>query len=259
MRGRVLITREPTRSAELIDALQKEGIKATAEPVTYTERIADPASLPELSRLDWIAFTSIHGVEIFSEILTESGHALPADTRLAAVGPSTREMIRAKLRAREVVTGTGGASNLAGAIISKLDDIRKVNILWPCAKEALPGFLEILEAAGASVIKWPVYSTEPVFPSTLRSRLGLPSRFDVVVFAAPSAVMSLKEAWPPPWPFAPVAIGETTSAAVHRFAHMNCVTSRSTRITDLIGAIKTALNSSIAELLTTPPREENQV
>ena len=117
MRRRVLITREPSRAADLIQALYAEEIDAVAEEVTYTRRIAEAASLPDLARMDWIAFTSSNGAEIFADILAESGQTLPRKVRLAAVGPVTAQVARQRLRASDIIIGSGGGARLAKALL----------------------------------------------------------------------------------------------------------------------------------------------
>ena len=257
MHPRVLIAREASRAAELIEALRVEKITAIAEPVPTIERIADAASLPDLSRVDWVAFTSRNGAEIFLKILHESGRVLPPDVRLAAVGPATAQIIRQRLRPLNIVTGGTGSAKLAEALLDDCHGSTGFTVLWPCARDAQRDFVNILETAGVKVIEWPVYATEFIPPWLLRSRLEHPSSFDVVVFAAPSAVKSLKETWPEAWTFTSVAIGETTAEMLNKYAMTRFVTSRSPRTADLVAAIKQALNDRESTTLTFTPKERS--
>ena len=257
MRRRVLIARDTSRAAELIEALRAEEITAIAEPVTTIERIADAASLPDLSRVDWVAFTSVNGAEIFREILQKSGHVLPSEVRLAAVGSATAQVIRHHLRPLDIVTSGTGALKLAEALLDECCSNTNVTVLWPCARDAQRDFVKILAARGADVIEWPVYATEFIPPWLLHSRLEHPSSFDVVVFAAPSAVKSLKEAWPEAWTFTSVAIGETTADTLSKCAMTRCITSSSPRTADLVAAIKHALIERERASLPFTPKERS--
>ncbi len=242
MRARVLITRSAERSVELMNALQDAGITAIAEPVTFTTRIADAAMLPDLSRVNWIAFTSANAVAAFSEILEASGRALPANVRFAAVGIATAQQVRNRLHASEIVCGSATGADLAQAILEVCVDEKRITVLWPCAQASQPGFADNLSAAGADVIEWPVYATEAVPPWTLQGRLERPSSFDAVVFAAPSAVKSLRDAWPEPWTFAAIAIGPTTADALRQTGMAESLISRSPRAADIVAKVLEALS-----------------
>jgi len=243
MNPRVLITREPARASELLSALHSEGIDAVARPVTCIERISDAASLPDLAQIDWVAFTSVNAVEIFAEILAESGRSLPPEVQLAAVGPATGQAVQKALRLPQVVTGGKGGADLADALREYEDSESEFTVLWPCARDSHRDFLSALELTGARVIEWPLYATEAIPAGLLKSRLGESPEFDVVVIAAPSAVRSLAEVWPVPWNFASVAIGAATAESLQKFAHTTCIVSRSPRSEDLVAAIKQALDA----------------
>lgn len=244
MPGRVLITRSEQRSAELLDALRREGVTAICEPVTETVRTADAASLPDLTRVDWIAFTSVNAVTAFAEILSESGRVLPADIRLAAVGPATAHVVRQNLRALDVISGSAGGAALAKNVLHFVKAEFDLTLLWPCAQNSLPEFADALSVAGMNVIEWPIYATESIPPWALQARLERPSTFDAVVFAAPSAVKSLRDAWPQPWSFAAVAIGQTTADALRQAGVAEPSVSSSPRTTDVLDAILRALHQS---------------
>jgi uroporphyrinogen-III synthase len=219
---------------------------AIAEPVTESLRIADSMALPDLTRIDWIAFTSSNAVTAFADILDESGRALPADVRLAAVGHATAQLVRQRLRSLDVVIGSSGGGALAEAILKSERRADDLAVLWPCAEAALTEFSEELTTAGANVIEWPVYVTQPIPPWALHNRMEHPTFFDVVVFAAPSAVKSLRDAWPEQWTFKAIAIGPTTAEALRNIAQVEPIVSASPRTSDLLSTILAALNYSPA-------------
>jgi uroporphyrinogen-III synthase len=242
MRPRVLITRSAERSAELISALRAADISVIAEPVTSTLFIADVKALPKLSRVNWIAFTSVNAVNAFADLLSDSDQALPRDVRLAAVGPATAQQVSNRLRAPDLTCAAATGAELGQVILQNANNDNELTVLWPCAQESLPDFSTALTTAGAIVIEWPVYATQPVAPWQLHMRLERSSSFDIVVFAAPSAVISLREAWPEPWPFIPVAIGQTTAAAIRKAGLAEPLVAASARTTDVLSTILDALH-----------------
>jgi uroporphyrinogen-III synthase len=161
------------------------------------------------------------------------------------------------LRPLDVVTNGTGSAKLAEALLDYCHGSTEFTVLWPCARDAQRDFVHILETAGANVIEWPVYATEFIPPRLLRSRLEHLSSFDIVVFAAPSAVKSLKETWPETWTFTSVAIGETTAEVLNKHAMTRCITSRSPHPADLVAAIKQALNDREGTSFTSTPKERS--
>jgi uroporphyrinogen-III synthase len=240
--GRVLITRSTERAQELLEALRRESIDAIAEPVTETFRVSDASSLPDLARVDWIAFTSANAVSAFAEILSESRRTLPASIQLAAIGLATAKLVREHLRASDVVVTAANGVDLANALLEAANSNSEITVLWPCAEDSLPDFARELTTAGVDVIQWPVYRTKPVAPWILHMRLERATSFEIAVFAAPSAVKSLHEAWPEPWPFTCVAVGPTTAEALRRTGASDVLVSKSPRPADICSTILAALN-----------------
>jgi uroporphyrinogen-III synthase len=239
VRRRVLITRDPERASDLLQALAAADIDAMAVPVTFSRRVADVFPVQDWSAIDTVVFTSANAVRYFAEILRENGRELPPFVRLACIGEATMEAVRHEWRAPDIVTdGTGSAT-----LVKALQVESPHSVLWPCAREALPDLGDALEKAHVSFRRWPVYFTEQVPADELRSRLGNQSDYSAVVFAAPSAVRSLLKAWPGAWAFTAVAIGQTTAKAISRLTSVRCITSRSPLASDLAEAVKSALQN----------------
>ena len=72
------------------------------------------------------------------------------------------------------------------------------------------------------------------------------------MFAAPSAVKSLHETWPEPWPFTAIAIGPTTAEALREIACLEPVVSLSARTVDILAAIKNALAHTLIDSTLSP-------
>ncbi|MBU0510031.1 uroporphyrinogen-III synthase [bacterium] len=215
MNLRVLITREPHRSARLVRALSERGIVGISIPVTRIEFIENPAPCPDLRNFSCIAFTSVNGVEAFAMWLERNHLSLLNQIRLAAVGPSTAEILRTRLRKPDIISHNTTAAGLAGEIICSLAGETAQEILWPCAQKRTPELENELTRAGMHVTPWECYRTVPVPASELQPRLENVSPWDAALFSAPSAVRAFVEAWPLPWSFAVIAIGPSTSAALH--------------------------------------------
>ena len=97
---RIAVTRPQAQARALIEGLRELG----AEPLSLpTIRIADPSdpgplrqALDDLERYDWVAFTSVNGVDRFWRELEAAGRpsSLPETMRVAAIGPATAEALR---------------------------------------------------------------------------------------------------------------------------------------------------------------------
>jgi uroporphyrinogen-III synthase len=226
LKPRVLITREPERAADLILQLSESGIYGIAEPVTRTVFLTQSEPLPDLTRFDWIAFTSVHGVEGFADILAASKRPLPIDLKIAVVGSTTAGVANCRFRVPDLVAPAADAQSLASALTERCAESypeygegkerRSPSVFWPCATKTTERFAERLNEAHIRLVPWPVYATEAVEPAELHERLEELWPWKAAVFAAPSAVRAFRNAWPLPWKFEAVAIGPTTAGALQK-------------------------------------------
>ncbi|MEO1062688.1 MAG: uroporphyrinogen-III synthase [Actinomycetota bacterium] len=118
-RGRVAVTREGRGADRLAELLVAEGLDPVVVPLIERSSPADggEALRRELAAIapgDWLVVTSPNG----AEAVVEAGlDRLPAGARVAAVGPSTAEVMRAAGRTVELVPDRFDAAALAAALV----------------------------------------------------------------------------------------------------------------------------------------------
>src|SRR5213083_2620006 len=176
---RIVVTRAREQAAELVDALTKLGAQVIAAPTIRIEPLRDlgalRAALADLSRYDWIVFTSQNTVDVVCGSLADWGLAARELGRVAvaAIGPATA----AALARCGVTPDVVPARYVAEAVVGAL-----------AARDALP---EGLRAHGAVVDVIPVYDTvrEPGDGGALAAELRA-ARIDVVTFTSSSTVRS---------------------------------------------------------------------
>jgi len=243
--GRVIITREENKAAPLIESLRDKGVMSFAVPVTrivYDLSISVPSNI---NQFDWIVFTSANGVGAFSGILSKSEYELEHSVRIAAVGSSTAEEIEKKLRRRAVVPEINNAVSLAEMLLDQGDDSRKMKVLWPCGEDALLDFEDAMASAGAEVTRWICYGTEKMEKYIIRSKLESLLPWNLVFFAAPSAVEAFSAGWGDKSGFVAVAIGSTTGKALKARNFKNVVISNGTSVDECTETILNALKEQV--------------
>lgn len=134
---------------------------------------------------DWIAFTSVHGVEAFARE-RDSGRTAPS--KFAAVGPATARAIRAAFgRSTDLMPAshTGSALGAALAAVMKAGE----RVLLVQALDARPDALESLAGAGCAVETVAAYATLEEPPADIGDAIR---DADVIVIASGSAARSLR-------------------------------------------------------------------
>ncbi len=190
---RILVTRAKEQAGELSSLLTGYG----AEPIECpTLQVVPPESwaeldraLADLSRFQWLVFTSVNGVRPFMDRLqqTELDARALAGLRIACIGPRTAEELgRFGLRA-DLIPREYQAEGLIEAL--RAHGVQGQRILIPraaVAREILP---EQLRALGAEVTVVIVYRT--VLPDLDRDRIKEWFRrqeIHVITFASSSTV-----------------------------------------------------------------------
>jgi uroporphyrinogen-III synthase len=192
-----------------------------------------------------IAFTSVNAVNAFNMILRKGGIRLNKEVKFCAVGPSTAFAAENAFRKPDIVPENNNAVSLAEAIIENIEHPGKLKALWPCGKEALPDFEEVLSEAGANVNRFECYLTEALDPGDIKSDLRKVAPWDLAFFAAPGAVKAFSITWEDKSGFIAAAIGPTTEKALINEGYENIVTSKGTSVTDCAGAIIDALQIEV--------------
>jgi uroporphyrinogen-III synthase len=242
MSQRILITRSLHRSQELVRRLEESGLVVTAlavtEPHYYTELLPP---LP-LSRVDWLAFTSVHGVHAFSSWLKRSGDILPACCQIAAVGAVTAAVAERELRRVPALISDPPSGHVLARALRQVAQMGEHTILYPCAVETSGEFEAELEHSTLRCLRWPVYVTCAANSDQLSRLFTETSHWDAVVFYAPSAVKSLLSVIPAPWNFSSITVGETTARAARDAGNQNVVVAGSPNPADMAMTIFAALN-----------------
>ncbi|UCC81118.1 MAG: uroporphyrinogen-III synthase [Candidatus Zixiibacteriota bacterium] len=238
---KVIITRDRDKAAPLMAALEPYSVLSYAVPVTKTVFDISKTIPEDLNEYNCVAFTSAVAVEALSKILNKSGLNLKRGLKIFAVGSSTAAAAENAFGKPDLAPEKSDAGSLATGIIEKMGDPRTIKAFWPCGVDALPDFREILAEAGADITRWECYRTEALDSERIRSELQALSPWDLVFFAAPSAVKAFSDAWEDRSGFVPVAIGPTTQRALESAGYDNVITSKGTTVIKCAGAIVDAL------------------
>ncbi len=216
---RVLVPRPVDRAGELTNLLQAVGAEPVSVPLIAIAPPADPGPLDLAlidlgrSRFSWVGFTSVNAVDAVIRRAAELGvdPAIPADTRVAAVGAATTAALRnAGLPVDLQPAGSGSAEALA----AQWPTARPGEpVLLPRSDIARPGLPDALLAKGYRVETVTAYRTvvQPLSAELTADLLA--DRFDAILLTSPSCVTALADA-----PIGPTvvlgAIGRPTAAAV---------------------------------------------
>lgn len=215
---RVLVPRPAGRGSDLVDALEHAGAVVTAVPLISIAPPADTGAL-DLAVLalaagdfSWVAFTSVNAVK---SVIERAGAlaldpVVTADTRVAAVGPSTAQALRDNGIPVDLVP-TGGGSSAALAAVWPAPHPGE-SVLLPRSDLAAETLSAALNAAGYRVDAVTAYRTVvgPV-PGDLADSLQT-GGFDAVLLTSPSIVAALAGVRLAPGTIVG-AIGKPTTAA----------------------------------------------
>lgn len=191
----VLVTREdPTPLAEAVVIAGGEPILL---PLLQTQWLE--WSLPdgrELDDYEWVAFTSVRGLEAVARAAESKHWPWPPSARAAAVGDRTACELQAQGWMPDCVASEGNAPSLLEAL--RTLGVLGAQILIPCSALADPALAEGLRQAGARVDVVFTYTMQPVWTGspahmTLLGRdlQAALERGCVVSCASPSAVRAL--------------------------------------------------------------------
>lgn len=240
---RVLLTRRPDRSARLAGVLEEAGAGVRFLPLIDFEQPSDRGELlrviRELSegRFNWLVITSATTVDALAGAARDAGTtlaaAVPARTRIAAVGSGTATALRRADVDAELVP----ARQSAAGLLAEWPEARGNGldaVLLPQADIAAPALREGLQALGLDVRCVTAYRTVP-YPADRDRALYAPvspgggllapeaagaelasGRIAAVLAASPSQVRRLVELELPLDRCALVAIGPSTDHEARR-------------------------------------------
>jgi uroporphyrinogen-III synthase len=196
---RILVTRRSEQARALVEALSALGATVDEVPLIAREPPEDPgpldAALDRLGNYEWLAFTSANAVEAVGERLARLGLTLPAEARLASVGPSTSEAIAARFPRRTVELQPAlqfRAEGLAEAFRDR--ELSGRHVLLPVSNRARDTLARDLRAQGAHVDVVIAYRTVTPADTTTRLERAQADGIDLIILASPSAVDGLVSA-----------------------------------------------------------------
>lgn len=186
----VLLTRSEDDCAQWARELEAADAIAVILPCIRCE-IIDADELREritadLSRADWLVFTSKRGVAAFAVL---HGAPLPRHVKIAVVGPATADAAVARFGRADLVSEIGTAASLAQALEATLTS-QGARVLLAVAENAGRTIEAVLGPAGAICTRLDVYRTVAAHerkPKHALSALGA----DNIFLASPSAVTGL--------------------------------------------------------------------
>jgi uroporphyrinogen III methyltransferase/synthase len=193
---RILITRPKEQNLLLSAKLHNLGATTIELP---TIKILPPITTDRLDKsilrileYDWVIFTSVHGVRLFSQRLKALGDLSDKlkKVKVAAIGPATAAAL-AELGKEPNYVPT---QYLSEKIADGLGDVKGKRILLPRADIASKKLPELLRRRGAKVEEVVAYRT--VVPADLsvdRLKSVLNQGIDVVTFTSPSTVRNLAQ------------------------------------------------------------------
>lgn len=197
LRGRsFLVAASENLVDKLTQAVRERGGHAIRFP---TIRLVPPTDYADLDRglrlwrtLDWVVFTSAHGVEALVERARTLGVDLSGfQGTVATVGPATREAAETAGLPVSVVPG----EFVTDAIAASLGDVCGQTILLPRSRLARPSLAVELRDRGAMVIEADAYDAVAATPDVDLVRRA--SRIDVVLLTSASAANHLLGLLPP--------------------------------------------------------------
>jgi uroporphyrinogen-III synthase len=272
--ARVLITRSPERSLQLLAALAEAGAEPLLLPLIDFERAADQHSLDVAcdalgaGAFDWLVVSSATTVHVLNVKASERGLTLqqwiPARTRIAAIGPACRRLLEAA--GLQVALTPSNEQSAAGLL--EVWPAGAGKVLLPQADIAQPRLAEGLTARGSTVTAVTAYRTVD-YPAAAERRLAIPSedagpgqrtpsysllapeaaaadiaagRIHAVVAASPSAVRRIS-ALPPLRRCRLVVIGRSTAEQAAALGLPVAAIAEEPTPRGLVAAVETALGA----------------
>jgi uroporphyrinogen-III synthase len=189
----VVVTRDEPTDGPLSSELRALGLSVLSWPVV---RVGEPEdcgpleqALAHASKFDWIVFASRHAVRAVTSRL----RIAPVGVRIAAVGASTAESLRAQGWRTHVVPSEASAAALVAALAPMME--HGTRVLFPASSRALPTLAAGLSQLGVAVTQVEAYRAEsaPLDPKECRAWIGR-GAIAAVTFTSPSTVVELERA-----------------------------------------------------------------
>jgi len=266
---RILVARTADRARALASLLTGAGAEPVVLPLIDFERAEDKSPLDAaVDRLsaggfDWLVVSSVTTVRVLLEQAAERGvalaHLVPAGTRVAAIGESSRRALESVgLAVALAPTEAQSAEGLLGLWTAAPEQV-----FLPQADIAAPGLREGLAAKGADVTAVTAYHTVD-YPARTERRLTaeLPSAvvvqdhaprmvspaeareafdagtMDAVVLASPSGARRIARDFPELGRCQVIAIGRPTAAAASQLGLTVAATAKEPTPDGIVAALE---------------------
>lgn len=197
----IVVTRAREQASTLVAGLEKLGARVLEcptiriEPLTDNEFSGLDSSLENLQSFDWIVFTSSNGVEQFWKRLVQSGRDARAfgEAKVAAIGPATRESLRARGIEADFVPESSISEDVAEGLIAR--GVEGKRVLIARAAEGREVLQSKLQQAGAQVAVTACYRNVPDASNAeeVKSKM-MQGEIDWVSFTSSSTVRNFVDA-----------------------------------------------------------------
>jgi hydroxymethylbilane synthase len=198
---RVIVTRAAKQSGEMTRALEALGAEVISCP---TIEIKEPSSWDQLDRAlihlswyDWLAFTSLNGVEYFLGRMDALGHGRVEleSHRICAVGSKTAERLESENIVVDLTPERFTAEDLAREFIKRFGFHQRLygsRMLLPASRTTRDVIRPAMEKIGVYVEVVEAYQTvTPAAKGENVARLLRDAEADYIVFTSPSTVANL--------------------------------------------------------------------
>jgi uroporphyrinogen III methyltransferase / synthase len=213
----VVVTRAEEGADALAELLRERGARVLELPLIRLLPPHDPTALQhavaQLSRYDWLVFTSANAVRAFRGALPRGSGAVVRPRRIAAVGSATARAVADELGwAVDAVPAAFTGDHVAVAMAA-VSPLAGRSILWPRAAAARAVLRQDLEAAGARLDAPEAYRSEPLREAAAElARRVAAGEVDAITFTSPSAVRCYAETGAGTGAACVAVIGPTTAA-----------------------------------------------
>lgn len=226
---KVLVTRPANRQGRLSEMLRDLGAEVVEFPCIVTVPLE--TKLPPLSCYNWIAFTSVTGVEcFFARLAAEERDVRELNgAKIAAIGPATAGALMARGLHTDLIPAVYDGVHLAEDLMSQA---RTGPVLLFRALNGSPELTRILREREVAFEETPLYRTE-----TLAAPFQ-PTDVDAVMFTSASTVRGFKKSCPELDVPLACCIGIQTAREAERLGLENIRVAASATLEDLINTLK---------------------
>jgi len=201
MGKKIIVTRARSQASDLVEKLSELGANCIELPTIKICAAEDSqpldAAIDNISKYNWLIFTSVNGVKFFFERLFEKGMDSRAlgGIRTASIGPATEATLLGFGITSDIVPDTHRAASVIEAF-SK-ENIHGAGILLPRAGGARPVLPVELEKMGAQVHEIISYHAKPVSDDADNLIAMLEQKaVDLVTFTSSSTATNFRDLLP---------------------------------------------------------------